>query len=59
MDLERLLKQIHEESSVFKQQKGRPHEHFKKFKTNLTQKVNSAELKKWMSVHLEKLITQL
>lgn len=55
-DLEKLLRQVHEESQVFNFTSKRRHKKFPRFQSNITRSLDNKNFKDWMKEQLEKLV---
>lgn len=55
-DVDKLLKQVHHDSHVFKATKGRYHTRFRNFKRNAFRGLKSKDLTDWMNMRLKKLV---
>ena len=54
MDMNKLLLELHTGSKVFEHMPGRKHTQFKTMQVNMTRKLSSADLKKWMLEQVHK-----
>lgn len=56
-DMEKLLKQVHEDSQVFTHRPGRRHQNFPDFEANVMKKLSKTKLMSWMQERLQQLLT--
>ena len=55
-DLQKIMKQIHDDTQVFKSIRGRQHAHFRKYQHNFIRVLNKPEVVEWMKEQLQKLL---
>ena len=55
-NVEKLIKQVHEESQVFQFTSKRQHKKFPRFQSNITRSLDNKHLKEWMKEQLQKLV---
>ena len=56
-DLEKMLSQLHRDSQVFHEHKGRQHTKYPKFQCNMTRDLERDDLTQWMNKKLKRLVS--